>query len=146
MRRLWGALAAAAERGPADFEGLLLTPGIGQRTVEALAMVSEVLYGAPYRFSDPGRFSLAHGGKDGHPIPVPVKVYDRTIAVMRREVDAARLGDGDQLAAVRRLDEQARWLEARVTGPGFERHLRSEREASPTYGGRTVAGPARLPF
>ena len=146
MRRLWGALAAAAERGPADFEGLLLTPGIGQRTVEALAMVSEVLYGAPYRFSDPGRFSLAHGGKDGHPIPVPVKVYDRTIAVMRRAVDAARLGDGDQLAAVRRLDEQARWLEARVTGPGFERHLRSEREASPTYGGRTVAGPARLPF
>jgi uncharacterized protein len=76
IRRLHGTLAAAADRGPADFAELLLTPGVGGRTVEALAMVAEVLHGAPYRFEDPARFSLAHGGKDRHPYPVPIKVYD----------------------------------------------------------------------
>jgi hypothetical protein len=65
-RRLHGTLAAAAERGPADFPDLLLTPGVGARTVRSLAMVAEVVHGAPYRFRDPARFSLAHGGKDRH--------------------------------------------------------------------------------
>jgi hypothetical protein len=81
-RRLHGTLAAAAERGPLDFPELLLTPGVGARTVQSLAMVAEVVYGAPYRFRDPARFSLAHGGKDRHPYPVPIKVYDETIRVM----------------------------------------------------------------
>jgi uncharacterized protein len=76
IRRLHGTLAAAADRGPADFAELLLTPGVGSRTVEALAMVAEVVHGAPYRFQDPARFSLAHGGKDRHPYPVPIKGYD----------------------------------------------------------------------
>src|ERR1051325_2277380 len=75
-----GTLAAAAERGPVDFPDLLLTPGVGLRTVRSLAMVAEVVHGAPYRFADPARFSLAHGGKDRHPYPVPIKVYDQTIA------------------------------------------------------------------
>ena len=82
-RRLHGTLAAAAERGPLDFPDLLLTPGVGARTVRSLAMVAEVVHGAPYRFSDPARFSLAHGGKDRHPYPVPIKVYDETIRVMK---------------------------------------------------------------
>jgi hypothetical protein len=82
-RRLHGALAAAADRGPEDFAELLLVPGIGARSVRALAMVAEVVHGAPCRFSDPGRFSLAHGGKDRHPFPVPTRVYDRTIEVMK---------------------------------------------------------------
>src|SRR5690348_323039 len=73
-RRLHGTLAAAAERGPADFPDLLLTPGVGARTVRSLAMVAEVVHGAPYRFADPARFSLAHGGKDRHPYPVPLRV------------------------------------------------------------------------
>ena len=73
-RRLHGTLAAAAERGPVDFPELLLTPGVGARTVQSLAMVAEVVHGAPYRFQDPARFSLAHGGKDRHPYPVPLKV------------------------------------------------------------------------
>ena len=77
-RRLYGNLAAAADRGPTDFADLLLTPGVGPRTVRALAMVAEIVHGAPYRFSDPARFSFAHGGKDGHPFPVPLRVYDET--------------------------------------------------------------------
>src|SRR5208337_3630560 len=71
VQRLHATLAAAADRGPADFPELLLVAGVGARTVRALAMVAEVVHGAPYRFSDPARFSFAHGGKDRHPFPVP---------------------------------------------------------------------------
>jgi hypothetical protein len=98
-RRLHGTLAAAAERGPVDFPDLLLTPGVGARTVHALAMVAEVVHGAPCRFQDPARFSLAHGGKDRHPYPVPVKVYDQTITVMRNAISAAKLGNDERLQA-----------------------------------------------
>jgi hypothetical protein len=135
LRRLRASLSAAAERGPADFQELLLVPGVGQRTVEALAMASEVIHGAPYRFSDPARFSFAHGGKDGHPFPVPLRVYDETIRVLRKAVAAAKLGNDDKLAAVRRLDEQARALDAQP-GPSFDEHVQRERDASPAYGGR----------
>src|SRR5436190_3322051 len=103
VRRLHGNLAAAADRGPADFSELLLTPGVGARTVRALAMVAEVVHGAPCRFTDPARFSVAHGGKDRHPYPVPLKVYDETIAVLRAAVERARLGNDEKLAAIRRL-------------------------------------------
>ena len=99
-RRLRGTLAAAAERAPADFAELLMTPGLGARTVAALAMVAEIVHGAPCRFTDPARFSLAHGGKDGHPFPVPLSVYDGTIAVMLPRVDAARLGDEERVGGV----------------------------------------------
>jgi hypothetical protein len=117
VRRLRGTLAAAAARAPVDFAELLMTPGLGARTVEALAAVAELVHGAPCRFTDPARFSLAHGGKDGHPFPVPLRVYDQTIAVMRRAVDAARLGNDERLAAIRRLDAEARRLEAAAAGP-----------------------------
>src|SRR5215469_3429299 len=100
-RRLHGNLAAAAERGPKDFPDLLLTPGVGARTVRALALVAEVLHGAPCRFADPGRFSLAHGGKDRHPFPVPIKVYDETIRVLKSAVQMARLGREEALGALR---------------------------------------------
>jgi hypothetical protein len=82
-RRLHGTLAAAAELGPSNFSELLPTPGVGARTVRSLAMVAEIVYGSPYRFQDPARFSLAHGGKDRHPYPVPLKVYDETIRVLK---------------------------------------------------------------
>jgi hypothetical protein len=81
-RRLHGTLAAAADRGPVDFPELLLTPGVGARTVQSLAMVAEVVHGAPYRFEDPARFSLAHGGKDRQPYPVPNQDNDETIRVL----------------------------------------------------------------
>ncbi|WP_334656155.1 DUF763 domain-containing protein [Sphingomonas panaciterrae] len=139
-RRLHGALAAAAERGPADFPELLLIPGIGARTVRALAMVAEVVHGAPCRFSDPARFSLAHGGKDGHPFPVPTHVYDQTIGVMKAAVTAARLGQDEKSAALRRLDRQARRLEARARGPSVEAFIAEERRQSHAYGGRSVFG------
>src|SRR4029077_1102031 len=116
-RRLRGNLAAAADRGPEDSSELRLTPGVGARTVRALAMVAEVVHGAPCRFADPGRFSLAHGGKDRHPFPIPTRVYDRTIGVMKSAVRKARLGNEEELAAIRRLDDQARCLERTATGP-----------------------------
>jgi hypothetical protein len=139
-RRLRGNLAAAADCGPKDFSELLLVPGVGARTVRALAMVAEVVHGAPYRFSDPARFSVAHGGKDRHPYPVPLKVYDRTIDVMKRAVGRAKLGHAEELAALRRLDDQARNLERHASGPSFETVLVEERVRSHEYGGRSVFG------
>jgi uncharacterized protein len=139
-RRLHGTLAAAADRGPADFADLLLVPGVGARTVKALAMVAEVVHGAPYRFSDPARFSLAHGGKDRHPYPVPVRVYDETIRVLKTAVQNAKLGRDEELAALERLDDQARDLERRVSGPSVEAVIAEERRRSHEYGGRSVFG------
>jgi hypothetical protein len=139
-RRLHGTLAAAAERGPIDFPELLLTPGVGARTVRSLAMVAEVVHGAPYRFQDPARFSLAHGGKDRHPFPVPLKVYDETIQVMKSAVLKAKLGRGEEMQALRRLDSQARRLEATAVGPSLESFVARERAASPAMDGRSVFG------
>ena len=139
-RRMHGTLAAAAERGPADFPELLLTPGVGARTVRALAMVAEVVHGAPCRFSDPARFSLAHGGKDRHPFPVPLKVYDETINVLKSAVRKAKLGREEELGALRRLDEQARKLERHATGPCVDGLIADERRRSHSYGGRSVFG------
>ncbi|MGZ9719429.1 DUF763 domain-containing protein [Rhizobium miluonense] len=140
MRRLHGNLAAAADRGPVDFEDLLLTPGVGARTVKALAMVAEVVHGAPCRFSDPARFSLAHGGKDRHPFPVPLKVYDETINVMKSAVRKGRLGRDEELAALKRLDDQSRVLERYVTGPDLKEIVAGEFDRSFSYGGRSVFG------
>jgi uncharacterized protein len=140
MRRLHGNLAAAAERGPADFADLLLTPGVGARTVRALALVAEVVHGAPCRFGDPARFSLAHGGKDRHPFPVPIKVYDETIRVLRSAVDKAKLGRDDALFALRKLDTESRRLESIAQGPAFNDLIADEFARSHDYGGRSVFG------
>jgi hypothetical protein len=139
-RRLHGTLAAAAERGPLDFPELLLTPGVGARTVRSLAMVAEVVHGAPYRFGDPARFSLAHGGKDRHPYPVPLKVYDETIRVLKSAVQNARLGRVEEIEAVRRLDNEARRLEGTAQGPSLQAFIATERAASPDLDGRSVFG------
>lgn len=138
LKRLHGNLAAAADRGPVDFAELLLVPGVGARTVRALAMVAEVVHGAPCRFTDPARFSLAHGGKDGHPFPVPLRAYDETIRVLKSAVQAARLGHDEALGAIRRLDAQARRLERHATGPTVEQLIAEEKNQSHAYGGRTV--------
>jgi hypothetical protein len=139
-RRLHGNLAAAADCGPADFSELLLVPGVGARTVRALAMVAEVVHGSPYRFSDPARFSLAHGGKDRHPYPVPIKVYDQTIRVLKSAVHRAKLGHTEELAAIRTLDHQARRLEREASGPSVDDLIAEERSRSHEYGGRSVFG------
>jgi hypothetical protein len=142
LRRLHANFAAAADRGPADYPDLLLTPGVGERTLRALALVAELVHGAPCRFADPARFSFAHGGKDGHPFPVPLKVYDRTIAVLKTAVLKAKLGREEELAALARLDAQARAVERRVSGPSFDRLLAEENARAPEYGGRSVFGDA----
>lgn len=139
-RRLHGALAAAAEAGPRDFAELLQVPGVGARTVRSLALVAEVLHGTPCRFSDPARFSLAHGGKDRHPFPVPTKVMDRTIGVLKTAVRNAKLGREEELQAIRRLDAQARRLEATARGPSVEAYIAEERRRSHAYGGRSIFG------
>lgn len=139
-RRLHGTLAAAAERGPIDFPELLLTPGVGARTVRSLAMVAEVVHGAPYRFEDPARFSLAHGGKDRHPYPVPIKVYDETIRVLKSAVENAKLGREETLQTLKRLDAQARQLERTATGPSLDALIANERAISPDLDGRSVFG------
>jgi hypothetical protein len=139
-RRLHGTLAAAAERGPVDFPELLLTPGVGARTVQSLAMVAEVVHGTPCRFHDPARFSLAHGGKDRHPFPVPIKVYDETIRVLKSAVRNAKLGRDEEMQALKRLDDQARQLERIASGPALEAFIAAERDRSPSIGGRSVFG------
>jgi hypothetical protein len=139
-RRLPGTLAAAADCGPAEFPELLLIPGVGRRTVQALAMVAEVVHGAPYRFTDPARFSFAHGSKDRHPFAVPLRVYDQTIQVLKSAVQKAKLGQAEQLAALERLDEQAQRLERHASGPTVPELIAQERQCSPSYGGRSVFG------
>jgi hypothetical protein len=143
LRRMRGTLAAAASAGPADFPELLLQPGIGARTVRALALVAEVVHGAPSRFTDPARFTLAHGGKDRHPFPVPLHVYDRTIGTMRSAIEQARLGNDERLAALRRLDEQARLLERAATNADFDAVIEEEEAHTAEWGGRSVLGEER---
>jgi len=153
LRRLGAALQVAARQGPASFPELLLTPNIGKRTILALALVAEVVHGAPSRFTDPARFSFAHGGKDGHPFPVPLKIYDETLRVLRRAVDHAKLDQGDKLMALRRLDDQCRISEAASEGRQLPTSaaslwstlLEHERRASPSLGGRTCMGGAAKP-
>jgi hypothetical protein len=138
--RLHASLTAAANRGPADFAELLLVPGVGARTVRALAMVAEVVHGAPYRFSDPARFSFAHGGKDRHPFPVPLRVYDETIKVLKAAVQKARLGRNEMLEAVKRLDDEARRVERGATGPPIGEMIAEERRLSHSFSSRSVFG------
>ncbi|ARP96414.1 DUF763 domain-containing protein [Bordetella genomosp. 13] len=145
LKRLHGALAAAAERGPADFGELLLVPGVGARTIQSLALVAEVIHGAPCRFTDPARYSLAHGGKDRHPYPVPLAVYDQTIGVLKSAVAKARLGNDERLDALRRLDAQARRLERDARGPSLPDFVEQERQDSASYGGHSVFGPEPAP-
>jgi hypothetical protein len=139
-RRLHGNLAAAAENGPKDFTELLQVPGVGARTVRALAMVAEVLHGAPCRFTDPARFSMAHGGKDRHPFPVPTRVYDHTIDVLKTAITQSKLGNDERMSALRRLDEQSRRLERDARGPSVPELIAEERRLSHSYGGRSVFG------
>ncbi|MGA7810245.1 DUF763 domain-containing protein, partial [Bradyrhizobium sp.] len=108
--------------------------------VRSLAMVAEVVHGTPCRFQDPARFSLAHGGKDRHPFPVPIKVYDETIRVLKSAVHNAKLGREEEMQALKRLDDQARRLECHARGPSLEAFIAGERAASPALDGRSVFG------
>ncbi len=144
LKRLHAVIVAAQRDQLRGFDELLLTRGLGPRTMQALALVAEVVHGAPSRFDDPARFAFAHGGKDGHPHPVPLKVYDQTIEALRRALSQARVGRTEKLHAFRRLESQVRQLEhqAKVdSGPALDEIIDEEWRAGPKRGGMTVFGP-----
>ncbi|HKA02475.1 MAG TPA: DUF763 domain-containing protein, partial [Candidatus Solibacter sp.] len=139
LKRLGAVLAAAYEREFADFASLLLLENLGPRTLQSLALIAEVVHGAPSRFTDPARFSFAHGGKDGHPFPVPLKTYDESIGVLRRALDAAKVGDREKLDGFGRLERFTRAIECRCAPEAdVERVVRHERTISPSLDGRMV--------
>jgi len=147
LKRLGSVLNLAQDRSLLDFESLLLLEGVGPRTIQSLALVSEVIYGAPSRFTDPARFSFAHGGKDGHPFPVPTKVYDETINILKTSVEKAKIGDADKQAAIKNLTVVAQRMEKDFEpDPGaFDKVIAQERAESYKHGGRTVFGKAKPP-
>src|SRR3954462_12462108 len=93
------------ENPPADFEALLATPGVGAKTLRALALTSELVYGTQASFRDPARYSFAHGGKDGTPFPVDRATYDKTIEVMHKALNRANIARTEKIHAFRRLSE-----------------------------------------
>jgi len=150
QRRLGAVLALAHERNVSDFASLLLLEQLGPRTLQSLALVAEVVHGAPTRFADPARFAFAHGGKDGHPFPVPLKVYDESLAFLRRALQAARLGYTEKLHGFARLDSFVRLVEERLSPEAdVDIAIAHEKALSSSFGGRTVfddrpRGPSRL--
>lgn len=146
LKRLGAMLWLAHEKKPSDFEELLLLEGLGPRTLQSLALVSEVIYGAPSRFKDPARFSFAHGGKDGHPFPVPITVYDETIGVLQEAVQKSKLGFSEKNEAIKRLSKISAQAEKDFSpNTNFEAVIAKERADSWKYGGRTVFGKSRPP-
>jgi uncharacterized protein len=142
LKRLGAVLAVAYERDLRDFASLLLVENLGPRTLQSLALVAEVVHGAPTRFSDPARFSFAHGGKDGHPFPVPLKTYDETLGVLRRSLDAAKVGDTEKIEGMKRLHKFATAVERQFSPEAdFDAVMATEKAISPALGGRTVFDP-----
>jgi hypothetical protein len=146
LKRLGTVLALAHEKELRDFESLLMLEGVGPRTVQSLALVSEVIHGAPSRFNDPARFSFAHGGKDGHPFPVPTKMYDETINILHDSVEKAKIGVSDKQKAIKNLTHVAEMLEENFTPTeDVQKVIAEERAESYKHGGRTVFGKAKPP-
>jgi uncharacterized protein len=139
LKRLGAVLAIAHEKELRDFASLLLVEGLGARTLQSLALIAEIVHGAPSRFADPARFSFAHGGKDGHPFPVPLKTYDESLSVLRRALDSAKLGHTEKLHGFRRLDKLTRAVEQQHEPlADFSAAIEYEHAISESVGGRTV--------
>jgi len=139
LKRLGAVLAMAYERQFSDFANLLLMEKLGPRTLQSLALVAEVVHGAPSRFADPARFSFAHGGKDRHPFPVPLKTYDETLGVLRRSLDSAKIGDHEKLDGFKRLDRFVRAIESSASpSANFEKTVAHENAISKSLDGRSV--------
>ena len=146
LKRLGAILAVAHEKQLDQFEDLLLLEGVGPRAIQSLTLVSEVIHGTPSRFKDPARFSFAHGGKDGHPFPVPTKVYDETIHVLNSAIDKAKLGQIDKQFAIKQLHKIAMNTEENfIPNANFDKVIAQERNDSYKYGGKTVFGDAKKP-
>jgi uncharacterized protein len=139
LKRLGAVLAMAYQHELHDFASLLLQEKLGPRTLQSLALVAEVVHGTPTRFSDPARFSFAHGGKDGHPFPVPLRTYDESLSVLRRSLDAAKIGDVEKISGFKRLDDFVRKIEeAAAPKADFKQVIAREHDISASLGGRTV--------
>lgn len=146
LKRLGSVLALAHEKQVENFDSLLLLQGVGPRTLQSLTLVSEVIHGTPSRFSDPARFSFAHGGKDGHPFPVPTKTYDHTIEILRNSLEKAKLGNSDRNEAIKNLSVVAQMLEKDFTpNANFYKVIEEERRNAYKYGGRTIFGKSKPP-
>ena len=140
LKRLGSVLATAYQSQPQDFESLLLTPGLGPRTLQSLALVSEIIYGTPTRFTDPARFSFAHGGKDGHPFPVPLKIYDESIRILRESIEKSKLGYNDKSDCIRRLHNTVLAIEKNCNPQAdFDAAIRYEWEHTKEFGGKIVS-------
>jgi uncharacterized protein len=139
LKRLGAVLAVAYERDLRNFAELLLLEKLGPRTLQSLALVAEVVHGTPSRFSDPARFSFAHGGKDGHPFPVPLKTYDESLNFLRTSLDRAKVEDKQKIDGFRRLDRFVRTVETRLNpSTDFKAAIAHEQAISPSLDGRTV--------
>ncbi|HEX7297153.1 MAG TPA: DUF763 domain-containing protein, partial [Pyrinomonadaceae bacterium] len=139
LNRLGAVLAVAYDRGLHDFAELLLMEKLGPRTLQSLALVAEVVHGAPTRFADPARFAFAHGGKDRHPFPVPLKTYDESLNVLRSSLDAAKVGDKDKMEGFQRLNRFVQMVERRMAPQAdFQALIKHEERISPSLGGRSV--------
>jgi uncharacterized protein len=101
--RLKDTFVRTYERQPENFETLLGVEGVGPKTLRALSLVGQLLYGATPSFRDPARFSFAHGGKDGIPFPVDRKTYDTTVNILEKAVSQAKVGQSEKLQAMRRM-------------------------------------------
>jgi hypothetical protein len=112
VERLEKAFIQIYERSPRNFEELLGIQGVGPKSLRALSLIAELIYGAKPSFRDPARFSFAHGGKDGHPYPVERHVYDQTIQILKGAIEKARLGDREKVEAIRRLRSFTETIEA----------------------------------
>ena len=146
LKRLGTVLWLAQEKGPKDFEELLLLEGVGPRTVQSLALVSEVIYGTPSRFKDPARFSFAHGGKDGHPFPVPTKTYDEVIHTLQSAVQKAKIGQTEKTQALKKIHEIAVRAEKDfIPTDNLQQLIEKEIAESWQYGGKTIFGDAKPP-
>ncbi len=139
LKRLGAVLAVAYERDLHDFAELLLVEQLGPRTLQSLALIAEVVHGTPCRFSDPARFSFAHGGKDRHPFPVPLKTFDQSIDFLRTSLDAAKTDGKEKLDGLRRLERFTRAVEARLQPQAdFEAAVAHENAISRELDGRSV--------
>jgi hypothetical protein len=144
LKRLGAVLAVAYEKDLRDFASLLLLENLGPRTLQSVALVAEVIHGAPIRFSDPARYSFAHGGKDGHPFPVPEKTYDETLNVLRSALDAAKIGDREKLDGFARLHRFVHAMESQFQPEAdFDAIIAHEKAISKSLDGRTVRKPAK---
>ncbi|MCQ2109812.1 MAG: DUF763 domain-containing protein [Fibrobacter sp.] len=139
LKRLGAVLATAYESDSSDFESLLLTPGLGPRTLQSLTLVSEVINGTPSRFRDPARYSFAHGGKDGHPFPVPCRVYDESIRILGDSIEKAKIGDREKMDCLNRLHATQLAVERNCEPlADFDKTIEHENAHSKEWGGKTV--------